>query len=169
MEGAAGEEVRHREAARAPHAVVAANQADPGVDDAERRIRVEERRGPLEEGGRQVVVGVDGEDVGAARALDRDVARARGAAVVDPVHGDAGLARRLLEDGERAPVGRAVVDHHDLEVAVGLPRHALERLREVVAGVEDGNDDRDARLAHPLASVRTSRPRRGACRSTPSR
>src|SRR5205823_10075955 len=35
VDGAAGEQVRHREAARAPHAVVAAHESDPGVDDAE--------------------------------------------------------------------------------------------------------------------------------------
>src|SRR5206468_5295354 len=103
-------------------------------------------------------------DVGAARTLDAHVARARWAAVRRAVHGDAGLACRRLEDGERAALGRAVVDDDGLEVAVGLPRDAVERAGEVVAGVEDRDDDRDVRLAHPAASVWTSRPRTGAQR-----
>src|SRR5204862_5215671 len=106
---------------------------------------------------------------GAARALDAEVARARRAAVRRAVHGDAGLTRRRLEDAERAVVGRAVVDDDGLEVAVGLPRDAVERPGEVVPGVEDRDHDRDVRLAHPAASVWTSRPRTGPQRTRPSR
>src|SRR5262245_53823092 len=45
VDGAAGEELAHREAARLPYAVVAAGQADPGVDHPDLRMRVEDGHG----------------------------------------------------------------------------------------------------------------------------
>ena len=45
-----------------------------------------------------------------------------------------------------ALVAGAVVDHHDLDIRVGLRQRAIDGLAHVIAAVVDGNDDGDQRL-----------------------
>jgi hypothetical protein len=58
-----------------------------------------------------------------------------------------------------AAVHRAVVDHHDLEVAEGLPGDRLEALLEVGLDVVDRYDDADARHARDLMNGAEPGPR----------
>src|SRR5215217_8075553 len=43
----------------------------------------------------------------------------------------------------RAAVGGPIVDHNDFDVAVGLGQRAVDRLRDEVRSVVDGDDDTD--------------------------
>ena len=142
---AADEKRRQGELPGAPRPRVLADEADPGVRDAERRVVVEERHGAGEVGRCQVVVGVERQDVGTPCVCDGRVPGRRRPAVLGAVDGHAGTPRHRRERGPGGRVGRAVVDDHDLEVAVGLRHGARDRALEIRAGVEDGDDDRDAR------------------------
>jgi len=94
----------------------------------------------------QVVVAVEEHDVLALRAVERDVAHGREAAVLVARYEREALVARdgRLGGGARA-VGGRVVHHERLEVGVGLPLERRDAFAHVGLGVEHGYDHRHGR------------------------
>ena len=104
----------------------------------------------------------------ARRRLDPGVARRGHAPVLLPQERDR-VARRDL----RAAVGRAVVDHDDLDGVVRLLQRRLERRGQEPLAVEDGDDDADERhradaSARRRRAASPRRPPRGSGRAAGS-
>src|SRR5437667_3877289 len=159
VEGVSGQQLGDGELTRAPDTVVTADETDPGVDHSELRVALEDGKGPLDVARVEVVVGVQRQDVAAARVLDGEVARGSGPAVLAAEQRYRRLVRRLLEDRERGWVGRPVVHEDDLHVRVGLGRRAAERRPQIPTRVEHGYHDGDERAGtvrrdHVLSSER---------------
>ena len=75
------------------------------------------------------------------------------------------VGRRTV--GDRAgPVGRAVVDHHDLEVDALLGEQAVEAVGQVGRHVVDRHDDADQRSGAPLCPTESATP--GGCHAARS-
>ena len=104
------------------------------------------------------VVGVAEADELAGGGSEAGVAAGPQALVGPAQHAHAGVA---LGQGRRA-VGRAVVDHHDLDRRMVLGHEAVEALGQELLAVLDRHDDGDERVAHPA----TARPR---CAASPLR
>src|SRR3989442_2188402 len=150
VDGAPREQLLDREATRAPDAVVTADEAYPRVHDPHVRLRLEDGDRLRQEGGSEVVVGVERDDVRSAGMLHGEAAGRGRAAVLGPDDGYPGLGPRPLEGRERPGLRGAVVDDDDLVVLVALRGDAGERLGEVRAGVVNRHDDRDPRAATVL-------------------
>ena len=85
------------------------------------------------------VVAVQEQDPVARRPVDADVARRAQAAVLLVDDGQPSVPACLLVAQLARAVRRAVVDHDDLKVAVGLRDDAVQRLPEVGQHVVDGH------------------------------
>ncbi len=90
---------------------------------------------------RQDVVGIEERDVGAARGGEPRVAGGRQAPIGLPE--DADPAAVAPQDGRRV-VGRAVVDHDDVDGVERLRERAVDRLGEKSRVVERGDDEAHA-------------------------
>ena len=88
------------------------------------------------------VVAVEEDDVLAGRVTNAEVPRRAWALVRLGQNADA--ISESLEHRDRV-VGRAVVDDHHLVVVEGLGEHRLQRPRDQVGAIEDGDDHREER------------------------
>ena len=137
------------------------------VDVPRREVRpraVERRHEVRDRLARQPVVGVDEHEQLAARPRHAGVARGPEARVLlAHEHEPRDPPRRTLAAIAARRVGRAVVDHHDLEVGERLRAQRREALRQVGLDAVDRHDDAD-----PRHRPYRGRPR-GARRSQPPR
>jgi hypothetical protein len=106
------------------------------------------------------VVGVHERDQLTARVPDAQVARSAEPAVGSRHHPDVGEAVGVVARNRGGPVGRTVVDHDDLEVAVGLREDAVDGLGQVVLDVEGGHDHAQPGSSRGLSPQRLQRPNR---------
>ncbi len=127
------------------------------VDQRAAAIRLQKSDLARQKSRQPAVVGVEKGDEAAAGRTDRDIARRADAAV--GLHHELnprveGRDRRLELDR----VGRAIVDHDDVEIGERLCEHGGERVRDAGAGAEGRNDDRNSaprgvRLRHMLLAI----------------
>ena len=122
---------------------------------------------------RDVVVGVDEQDVLAARKPDAHVARLGNAAVLAMERADASVFRSVGVEKLRRAVSRTVVQAENLDIGKRLLDQAIQALREVAFDVVDGDNDRNLWIIHVVPSVSFSdagtRPQRFALNDTVSR
>ena len=90
------------------------------------------------------IVGVQPSDVPPPRLLQPSIQRAR-ETELRLVSDDAQARVTNPGDDIRRGIGRAVVDHHELEIGDGLPEDALEGCAHVGLAVVDGQEHRDER------------------------
>ena len=128
----------------------------------------EDLAGPL----RDVVVGVDEQDVLAARKPDAHVARLGNTAVLAMERADASVFRGVGIEELRRAVDRAVVQTENLDIGKRLLDQAIQALREIAFDVVDGDNDRNLWIIHIVPSVSFSgagtRPQRFALNDTVS-
>ena len=121
---------------------------------------------------RDVVVGVDEQDVLAARKPDAHVARLGNAAVLAMERANASVFRSVGIEKLRRAVGRAVVQTENLDIGKRLLDQAIQALREIAFDVVDGDNDRNLWIIHIVPSVSFSdagtRPQRFALNDTVS-
>ena len=61
-----------------------------------------------------------------------------------------GKSPEILFEQGRCPIRRAIVDHDDFEIRIGLPEESIQTVDHLVAAVARGNDDRNERLGGTL-------------------
>ena len=125
--------------------------ASPGridPDDLVRRCGAEGHL-TLELVGRHEVVAVEKLHPSALGGAEPDIARgARPSIFVDLDHGPvaAKIRRQLVSDNLDRVVGRAVVDHDQLQVRIGLGQEIVDRVQDPRLGVVGRHDDADESL-----------------------
>src|ERR1044072_426865 len=86
----------------------------------------------------QQIVGIEKNQVGSSAGADSGVASGGDALIRLAYITDFGKA----SDNLARLIFRTIVDHNDLEVAIGLPADALDGFADEVRVVVGGNDDR---------------------------
>ena len=132
-----------------------------GVGGDHHPVRGDHKVGAVLQGGLHKVLGVIGiQKVIAVRKLDivalrkgkPGVPRAGNTLVLLVHHHDAGIpCPELLADG-KAVIRRAVVQHDDLQLLIGLAANAFQTAGKPLLGVVHGHDDADERVRHGGAS-----------------